>query len=268
MKEHRTHWTDNIIDFFDNVTKVLTIIAITVGPWAAPAGPAYAVSRSLVRNLGFPISVACAAALAVELAGIGALNVTLAAFRERRKTQLRFYLGMISIIAYLSIGITLTVGLGENQAIALFFMLAGASYLTQALHIQHIAQIQYEKENAEQDRLEKQRTKALRRVESAIKRGMPASEKDWRDAGFDKPPDLRNVKQAVKSTDKKLSSVVRQNARQSILTAIGDEYRGTITQLAKRASVSRPTLYSHLETLEKEGVISRNTGHVKKLTQD
>lgn len=258
------HWTERITQFFDDATRMLIAIATDLGPWLAPFAPMFAVQRSLVKHLDIPVPAAWASALAIEVVGIGALNVTLAAFREKDRSRLRLALGVISIIAYLGLGMALTIGLGETWSIAGFFVLAGVAYLTQGLRVQHAAQARREREEAEEARLEEKIKKTWTEIRSLERRGLPVPPGYWRTVGFDKPP----VRETVHPSVRKASGGVKQNARQAILDAVGDEYLGTMTQLAVIAGVSRPTLYTHLDALESEGIISRNTNRVSILTHD
>lgn len=153
-----------------------------LAPWAAPLAPAYMTYSHMTGNLDFPVQIAWAVALVVEVLGLSAISTFLAfwSYNRRYKAQYRkapVWVVLLSFTIYLAVIITINVLLElavlfgtqawvEIAARALLTLLSIPAAMILAVRTQHkemLDTIQREREKKRQERKERVVTVPIQR---------------------------------------------------------------------------------------------------------
>jgi predicted transcriptional regulator len=252
----------------DHVEAGITDLAAKAGPLVAPLPTAFAVGTSVIEHLDWPKWVGVSAAIAVECLGLASVNTALM-LREynvtrrqypshyteenKRKSKMKvdppapFGLAVTLAGAYLTVAIALAVVLDVIPSLATYspvifplLSLTGATIL--ALRADH-----------------------RRRIVAA------ASQETSKNPPRTTPADVQkhstNVQGSARNTVRNsvldAVNMSRRERKAATLDAMLDVYRDNsetgATEIARRLSIGRSTVYTYLEELERAGKLRKNS---------
>jgi hypothetical protein len=242
----------------DTVENIAIDLVAKIAPWCAPIPTAYLVGRATVTHLNWPVSVGVLSAAVIESLGLVTCATALDLYhfnQTRRKSDppAPFALSVVLIGLYFVVAVVLTVVLDilptwSVIAPAIFPTLSLAGVTVIALRKDHQHRIQQiENEKAER-KVERQTNRSLSRSETLLSTNTDLSN------------DLSNQQNIDVNFDKR--QVARKAKLDNRLDALLDAFRNDphlgVSDAARQLNVSRQTIYSYIDQLERAGKIHRN----------
>jgi hypothetical protein len=223
-----------------------------VSPWLAPLPSAYFVGRSAMVHLALPLPVAVIVAAIIETLGLSTVHTALWAYdwnAHKRKTDpgapvpLSVALGGVYVMATLGLVVFLEVWPAlATYAPAIFPALAVVGALNLAL-------IARQELREAEVRAQKQELKAVRQAQRPASR--QSSNLSKPNAYLDVMLDTRRAK---------------RSARMDALVGFyQDNPTAGPSDAARSLGVSRQTVYTYLDELQRTGRLARDDGHVQVL---
>ena len=250
------NWLDNLIRSTDHFAAALTNGLAGLGPWLTPLPSAALVSRATIHHLNWEPWLGLVSGAAIEILGITAISTTLLLWdynQARRKTQppAPIKLAAALVIGYAFVTILLTVLMEIVPGVAILapalwplLSLVGAANL--ALRSQHRHRLAEAAAERDERRAERQASRQLKN--EAIARQLAAET-----SGHESRVPNQDLLQAGRRAK-------REAKMDALLQALRTNPARGITELGRRIGVSRQTIHTYLDELERAGRLRRN-GH-------
>lgn len=228
-------------------------------PWLAPIPSAYLIGKAAMNQLQFPLGLGLIVAVIVEFLGLAAMSTFLDVFifnQNRRKSDppAPLWLPIMLVALYLILVISLTVIIEIVPSLTVYspvlypgISLAGYIMLSLQYYLSHRRKMISDE-------------KAERRAERQAARSEQVKIIDTNSSSS-----LSNTMSNNGDLDRLEAGKQEKKARKltNLLGEIQKNPGANISDLARILKVSRQTVYSHLELLEKEGRIQRDKNGLK-----
>ena len=245
-----------IREVFSEVESNLTDGIAAFGPWITPIPSAALVANATVQHLHWSNELGWVTAGIIESLGLTTVSTALTLWEynaDRRKTDptAPFPLAASLVGIYLVSTIGLTVLLDilpdlSRYAPALFPLLALVGAVNLALRAGHRRCL----DAINQERAEKRAERQATRVKPESLTGNPAANTP--------SSSVKPDSSLVKARQARMS--IQSNRMDKLLTLYLDNPNAGVTDAARSLNMSRQTIYSYLDQLERDGRIRRN-GH-------